>query len=398
MQQRSRRLMVGRVLAMLIALLSPLLLLEASLRMFGPWLPGGYDTGPYMQRHELLGHFHVPGHRGWMRAPEFTTYVEISPLGLRDRRTIYAKPPDTFRIPLLGDSYLEGVQVQQREGVAERLEVLLNESAGQSGPRIEVINGGVAAYGTAQYLLLYESDVHRYEPDLVMVFHFVGNDVKNNSPELEIPRGDLKRAVKPYFEIAEDGSLTLLPGPPVVPQKPLVRVLRQFWTYNVFEGSIFAFLDPSYIREEIEVVGGAQNYVRQNYDLEPEGEWAKAWTLTEALLARLQMRTREHGAPLVLVGVPDWRALDPDVWREELFRNRRQQRPASPEAPTDRLGQIAGRLEMPYLDLLPVMRQSVAEGSGPLYFAVDGHWNAAGHAAAAAGLTDALARWELLGR
>ena len=397
MPQRSRRLLVGRILAVLVGVLSPLILLELSLRLFGPWLPGGYDTGPYIQRHELLGHFHVPNHRGWMRAPEFTTYVEISPLGLRDRRTTYEKPADAFRILLLGDSYLEGVQVQQSEGVAERLELLLNERSGQqAGPRIEVINAGVAAYGTAQYLLLYESDVHRYQPDLVMMFHFVGNDVKNNSPALEIPGGDRKLAVKPYFELEPDGQLTLLPGPPVTPQPPLVRTLRHSWTYNVFEGTTFALLDPAFIREDIEVVGGARNYIRENYDLEPEREWAKAWRITEALIARLQTRTQEHGAPLVLVGVPDWRALDPDIWRQELFRNRRQQRPASPEAPTDRLGQIAGRHNLPYLDLLPVFRQTIAAGSGPLYYAVDGHWNAAGHAAAAAGLADALRSRNLL--
>lgn len=399
MSQRSRRVIVGRTIAVLVGVLSPLLLLELSLRLFGPWLPGGYDTGPYIERHELLGHFHVPGHRGWMRAPEFTTYVQISPLGLRDRRTTYEKPPNTFRILLLGDSFLEGVQVQQWEGVAERLEQLLNERAGQqAGPRIEVINAGVAAYGTAQYLLLYESEAYRYQPDLVMMLHFVGNDVKNNSPALEIPGGNRKLALKPYFELEPDGQLMLLPGPPVTPQPPLVRMLRRFWAYNVFEGTTFALLNPAFIREDIEVVGGARNYIRENYDLEPEREWAKAWRTTEALIGRLQTRTQEHGAPLVLVGVPDWRALDPDQWREELFRNRRQQRPASPEAPTDHLGQIAGRLKLPYLDLLPVFRQTVAGGSGPLYYAVDGHWNAAGHAAAAAGMADALDRGNLLPR
>jgi lysophospholipase L1-like esterase len=399
MRQRSRRLIVGRTLAMLLGAVVPLLLLEASLRLFGPWLPGGYDTGPYMERHELLGHFHVPDYQGWMRAPEFITSVQISPLGLRDRRTTYEKPADTFRIVLLGDSFLEGVQVQQWEGVAEQLEQLLNARLDPAaGLRVDVINAGVAAYGTAQYLLLFESDVHRYEPDLVMVLHFVGNDVKNNSPALEIPGGNRKLALKPYFELDPDGNLTLLPGPPPTPQHPFVRLMRRCWSYNVFEGSVLTLFNPAHIREEIEVVGGARNYVRENYALSVEREWAKAWRVTEALIARLQLRTQERGAPLVLVGVPDWRALDPAEWRETVFRTRPQTRPASPEAPTDRLDQIATRLEMPYVDLLPALREAVATGQGPLYYAVDGHWNAAGHAAAAGAIADAIYARGLLRR
>ncbi len=382
------RVLLARLLAILFGLAMPLVLLELSLRLFGPWLPGGYDTGAYIGRHELLGHFHVPNYEGWMRAAEFTTHVKISPLGLRDRRTSYAKPPGTVRVLLLGDSYLEGVQVQQWEGVAERLETLLNDGA--PAP-VEVINAGVAAYGTAQQVLLFEHDVYQYQPDLVLLFFFVGNDVKNNSPALEIPGGKRELALKPYFALERDGSLTLIPTPARKPLNPFAHLMRRCcWSYNVFEGSTFALLGPEYLRDDIEVVGGARNYIRENYDLEPEREWERAWRTTEALLARLQSDTLARGAPLVIVGVPDWRALDPEVWRQALFSNRRQQRPASPEAPTDHLGQIAERLGAPYLNLLPAFREEAARGGGPFYYAVDGHWNAAGHAAAARAIAPSI--------
>jgi lysophospholipase L1-like esterase len=385
--RRRGTVLLVRLFTMLLGLALPLIFLEASLRLLGPWLPGGYDTGPYLERHALYGHFHVPNHRGWMRAPEFITEVRISPLGLRDRRTSYEKPPGVYRVLLLGDSFLEGVQVQQWETVAERLEDRLNARSG--GRPVEVINAGVAAYGTAQQLLLYEHEVHRYNADAVMLLFFVGNDVKNNSPELEIPGGRLHLAVKPYFELEDDGSLTLKPGPSPTPQHPVARTLRRCcWTYNVFEGNIFALLGQEYLREEIEVVGGARNYIRENYELEPRGEWAKAWRTTEAILARLQARTAADGAPLTLVGVPDWRALDPAIWQDELFRNRRMQRPSAPEAPTDHLAKMAARLQIPYLDLLPPLRREAAAGRAPLYYSVDGHWNPAGHRAAAEALAE----------
>ena len=374
----------------------PLALFELSLRVFGPWPPGGYDTGAYLERHELLGHFHIPGYEGWLKSPEFTTFVKISPLGLRDRRTTYAKPPGTFRIVLLGDSYLEGVHVHQWETVAERLEALLNEAG--HGP-VDVINAGVAAYGTGQQVLLFEHEVHRYEPDLVVLLFYVANDVKNNSYMLELPGGKRELALKPYFDLDRDGELRLLPGPPPLRPNPLIGLLRGCcWAYNMLEGNLFSKLGPTFRREDIEAVGGARNWLREVYDTDPDGNWRRAWQITEALLGRLNDNTRGRGAPFMLVGVPDWRALDQEVWRQAIVGNRRLVSGTSPDAPTDRLGEIAARLATPYVNLLPLFRQATADGGGPFYLAQDGHWNAAGHAAAARAIADMVRARSLIPR
>ena len=112
---------LGRTIAIVLGLLLPLLLLEAVFRFYGPILPGNYDTGAYLVRNEALGHFHVPNFDGWIKAPEFTTRVTINPLGLRDRRQTFEKSAGTFRVLFLGDSFVEAVQVQQAQGVAEQL-------------------------------------------------------------------------------------------------------------------------------------------------------------------------------------------------------------------------------------------------------------------------------------
>src|SRR5215217_8838364 len=92
----------------------------------------------------------------------------------------------------------EAVQVQQAQGVAERLEAALNQ--GSSRP-VEVINGGVAAYGTGQELLLLDQVGAKLQPDLVLLLFFVGNDVTNNDYRLELwgdsDREKLANALKP---------------------------------------------------------------------------------------------------------------------------------------------------------------------------------------------------------
>src|SRR5438094_9626982 len=61
-----------RLVAVLLGCLLPLLMLELALRLFGPFLPGNYDTGPYVRRDPTLGHFHLPNFGGWHKAPHVT--------------------------------------------------------------------------------------------------------------------------------------------------------------------------------------------------------------------------------------------------------------------------------------------------------------------------------------
>ncbi|MFN8636796.1 MAG: SGNH/GDSL hydrolase family protein [Chloroflexota bacterium] len=381
----------GRSVAILAGLLVPLLLLEVVLRLFGPILPGNYDTGAYLVRDETLGHFHVRGFHGWIKAPEFTTEVQISPLGLRDRRQSYAKPPGTFRVLLLGDSFLEAVQVQQWQGVAERLEVLLN----QDSPRpVEVINGGVAAYGTGQELLLLDQVGAQFQPDLVVLLFFVGNDLTNNNYRLELWDGDLKLRLKPYFDLEGNSQeLKYIPGPPPVPRNGFAETMRRSSVlYNVVETGVYNKLQLSYPREQLEAIGGLRTPLTGLYDTQPPDEWARAWRISEALLGRIRDRSTQLGAPLVVAGIPEWRVLDPAAWEDEIRKsNPRSNRLDSGRlkigAPIDNLAEVVSRVGVPFIDLQPPIEAAGRDGTR-LYYDFDKHWTAAGHAVAA----EAIAR------
>ena len=385
---------LGRLLAVALGVLLPLVALEVALRLFGPFLPGNYDTGAYLVRDEALGHFHVRGFDGWIKAPEFTTHVAINDLGLRDRRTGYAKAPGTYRIVLLGDSFVEAVQVRQSDGIAERLEAALNRDA--TGP-VEVVNAGVAAYGTTQEYLLLDHLGPQLQPDLVLLLFFVGNDVTNNNYRLELWDGNLALALKPYFDVDQRGSLRFIPGPPPAPRHGLSDQMRRCCLlYNVVETGVYNKLDRNYPRETLEAIGGLQTPLTGLYDTQVAGEWERAWRTTEVLLARMRDRSAELCAPLVIAAAPDWRALDPEAWRDELRRgNPNSNRLASGRlqisAPTDRLGTIADRLGVPYVNLLPSLQRASTDGTR-LYFDFDKHWNAAGHRVAADAIGEALRR------
>jgi hypothetical protein len=375
-----------------VGLLLPLVALEVALRLFGPILPGNYDTGAYLIRHAELGHFHVPSFDGWIKAREFTTHLSINAFGLRDRRQSPQKPPGVFRVLFLGDSFVEAVQVQQSDGVAERLERELNRDASRP---VEVINAGVAAYGTVQESLLLDHIGEQLEPDLVLVLFYVGNDVTNNNYRLELWDEDLSLALKPYFDLDREGNLRLIPGPPPMSERSLSSVMRRCcMLYNVIETGVYNKLDQNYPREQLEAIGGLRAPLTGLYDTQPDGEWERAWRISEALLARMRDHSAQLGARLVVVAAPDWRALDPEAWRDELQRgNPRSNRLASGrlqiDAPTNRLGVIADRLGVPFVNLLPSLQAASVDGTR-LYFDFDKHWNAAGHAAAARAIDLAL--------
>src|ERR1043166_7700835 len=80
-----------------------LLIFEVFLRAIG------YTYPIFYQPDEVRGYALRPRMQGWYRK-EGAAFVSINSDGLRDREHSKQKPPDTFRIALLGDSYAEAFQ------------------------------------------------------------------------------------------------------------------------------------------------------------------------------------------------------------------------------------------------------------------------------------------------
>jgi hypothetical protein len=386
----------ARVLSILLGIGLPLLALEIALRLFGPFLPGNYDTGSFVQRHPILGHFHRPNHTNWIKTPQFTIRMDINPMGLRDPRQSYTKPPGVFRILLLGDSYVEAAQVQAEQSISMVLERKLTETLGRP---VEVINGGVFGYGTAQEYLLLDLEGVKFQPDLVVLFFCHCNDIPNNNYRLELIDGELSRALKPYFDLA-DGSeeLTLIPPPPPSQRTSLRERLRDHsLLFNVIESGVVYKFELQNPREAFNGVDGLEEPTRGKYDAKPTGEWDRAWRITERVLEKTKARAAEVGAPLVIVGIPEWRMLERAYWQRDANKRLVESGRGGPDAPVKLLDGVARRLGVAHLDLLPVFQPRVQrDGLFRYYIEGDYHWTADGHVVAADTLTWFLAEQRLL--
>ena len=104
-------------------------------------------------------------------AREFSVPAESNALGFRDREHAIEKPAGTVRVALLGDSFVEALQVPFEKTAGALLEKKLNQSANEP-VRYEVLNFGVSSYAVGQYLLAWEEYAFRFSPDYVFVFLF----------------------------------------------------------------------------------------------------------------------------------------------------------------------------------------------------------------------------------
>ncbi|MFT5441610.1 MAG: lysophospholipase L1-like esterase [Myxococcota bacterium] len=155
------------------------------------------ESGHVVLYDETLGWRNPPNHKG----RTFGNPLWINAKGLRGRDRPYAKPVDTRRILVLGDSYTWGFDVGDDEVFTEVLEDRLAEEPRKT----EVINTGVSGWGTDQEYLFFIEEGVRYQPDVVVLAFYVLNDFNENTVSQQHGH------YKPYFR---DTNLTLA-GVPV---------------------------------------------------------------------------------------------------------------------------------------------------------------------------------------
>lgn len=378
---------VAKKLALLVAsLVLALIAVEVCLRILGVSYPLPYAPD------EFCGTRLRPGFEGWWRK-EGSAFVKINRHGFRHGDREPAKPPHTLRIAVLGDSYIEAFQVPDEQTFCAVLERELNDRRSFDGRTVEVLNFGVSGYGTAQELLMLRHYVWAYDPDIVMLVFFAGNDVRNNSHALEPYK------VRPFFRL-EKGDLVLDNS---FHQHPDYLKARSPKTQRKI-----AMIDRSRILQLLNET--RNNWRRQTTDrpaggcggpgiddtaLAPPKEevWKAAWELTERLLVEVNREVRGRGARFVLVTATSSVQVHPDsavrkacqeaLQVDDLFYAERRLKA---------LGQKTG---FPTVALAGPM-QRYADKHGVFLHGFEntkpgeGHWNAEGHRLAARLAADAI--------
>ena len=142
---------------------------------------------------------------------EFTVDVKTNSHGFRDRTWALHKPPSTIRIAVLGDSFVEALQVPEDETATRLLEQEL--TARFPGRRFETMNFGVSNYSFAQYLMVYEKYVRPFKPDFVVTLAAYLNFNRTNQRGLSSALQPFYALdIRPSYAIASSGALIAMPA------------------------------------------------------------------------------------------------------------------------------------------------------------------------------------------
>ena len=376
------RTLVLRVALVLLGVAAPLLLLEVALRQFGPIVPGNYETGVWAEGHPVVGHYHIPGARAWVREPEFTTYLRFNQFGLRGPEIAPDKSVYAQRALVLGDSFLEAKQVAEHESLAHRLQASLRERS--AGPT-ELLNSGTFDWSQVHQFLYLQHAGPTFRPDIVVQFFYIGNDIGDAWPR---SRGELRNLERPVATVDDDGHLRFPEW-----RRRQAEPREQFFgelsrTSTVIRAYETGVLDKlRYAERDGHGIEGQMLEIFRHKESVPE---SRAWKTVEALLVATRNEAERQGARYALVIVPgkwqvhqkDWQSLlaaqdevDDDRW---VLRG-----------PNRKLTQLAELHGMTVLDLLPSLRRAAASGRR-LYYPVDIHWNADGHEVASQAVAEFL--------
>lgn len=371
---------------------------EIFLRVIGYSYPLFYTTDYYR------GFALQPGVEGQYQR-EGGSYVRINSDGLRDREHAKTKPPDTVRIAVLGDSFVEAMHVPMEQTFWSILERKLQECNAFPGKHVEVINFGVSGYGTAQELMTLRQRVWDYSPDLVVLALTTHNDIYDNSRALS------RTEEVPYF-LYRNGELTYDSS------------FRDSHTYRQRDSNLNRF--GRWLHNELRIVQlihyvqfvaklrlsdwrnrrrlAAQNQTRpadastpivRNAEdigidnmiyIEPHDEnWQEAWRVTEGLIKQMHDEVAQRKARFLLVTLSNAVQVYPDpVVRAKFLQHVGAETIFYPNL---RLKALADREQIDFLDLAQPMQVYADQNKVFLHgFGSDlgnGHWNANGHKVAA---------------
>src|SRR5260370_6299010 len=145
-RRRRRRERRAKLLLILGSVLFTLAVIEIGLRV------AGYSYPEFFVADARRGYVFRPGMEGWDRK-EGEAYVRINSDGLRDREHTKAKPSNTLRVAVLGDSYMAALQVPLEDTFCAQLERAMRECPNLNGRNVEVTTFGISGYGTSQELV-----------------------------------------------------------------------------------------------------------------------------------------------------------------------------------------------------------------------------------------------------
>ena len=302
-------------------------------------------------------------------------------LGMRNADQVGQPKSREFRIMLVGDSFIGGYRMDQRETIGKRLEDVLSAEIPRDVSVWTVVAGGPDAY--ARYLA---SHAFEFNPDLVVIGITLGNDLGASyagSRGLGLDDDPIRAEMLPEEAYRSQSSLFVL------------RAHRSLSAWRWYERSM------SILRPEGIVSWNSDPPTKVHFfdaihslGLFYAGSDVADLTILDNTfrafsddLHQIAGTCRANGTPCVMTLIPQRFQVDPREWSATVFDYGLDSDVFDLRLPNRRILDTCNEVGLRCVDLLPAL-----SGTGDSLYLPRGdmHWSRLGHAVAAEALADAL--------
>ncbi len=333
------------------------------------------EVGPILAPHQ---------HSRWVNE-DYDVTVLTNSAGFHDVEHAIGKSHGVYRILVLGDSYIEGLQVPIEQNFTRQLERMVGDWITEK--QVEVINLGVSGSGPAQYYRILEKKGLLYGPDLVLMAVLPDNDFRDSYRSLS------GTVFKPHYALGKDEGLEYLAPQvsgigaglrPFLRRSAFLHLVRQGIASLPMEGWLanIGVLAPAGAKSQ----GVRPALIPEDwyvYVAEPPEPWPEAYRVTLRMIRESKELAERHSAKFLVMLIASTQMVE-ERWEEALRGYAGAESItwdfARPYQAIDKLGKESG---FEVINLLQPFRQDFRETGQSHSWPHDGHWNERGHRLAA---------------
>lgn len=356
-QKVHRGAMKKEVLMLLAACILFLILLETTLRIF---FPQGLNF--YSYNKDYVFEYRPYAVLNYER-PDFKEEIHFNSQGFRDKERNYFTKNNSYRIAFIGDSFVSAFEVKQDERASDILEKKLNSLKSKN---YEVFNLGVGGFSTEQELLQLKKKIINYEPNLIVLNYYIGNDQTDNYNR--------------RIFLFENSTLSINKK----------RELNTLWPRRIFyfltgKSHAVSFLFNNFLRartavsEEKTEIGAlpAKEFIETSLMNTQLSQ--KVYDKTKALIKEMSEFLKANNKRFIVVLIPDRVQENKNEFDNVLNKLNITQRGINKLKPQQELKEFFEKEKIDYVDLLPALQNKTTE----IHYLQDFHWNKKGHEIAA---------------
>ena len=358
--------------AALVSLLVAFVAVEMLVRVFAP------QERPLFAADPLIRTIHKSNVDTIRKGSEYQSHIRTNAQGFVGEDFIVKKPPGTYRVAALGDSFTEAFDVDVDKSYAALLAGMLAQA--RKTP-YQVYNFGISGAGSTHELLTYTQYAAAYDPDLVLWQIYLGNDLADDL---------LLRA-----DGLGTSSVT----------KARTGALRAFLSNN--------FQSPRFFIRKLERISAVHDVLARYsivsrqldyydteraypfvYDVYNEGEqtvFSENFSLMCDFVREFKRETAARGSSLAVVIIPAREQVIDEEWQKILdaFPEMKEKK-WNRLQPLEKLRACLDQETVPYADLYPVFMSAQSAGGERAYYRTDPHLNPYGHELVAKSVFDLL--------